>query len=86
MVDQMNRDEHVKQLIGILDDVFTFLMESSELKFFAEVGSMGNIGSQIKIIAAISLQITECAHFICAYAKDVGYCMYNVLVIFMRRC
>lgn len=79
MVDQMNRDEHIKQLIGILNDIFTLLTESSELKKIAEVKSTGGIGSQIKIIAAISFQTIECAHFICAYASDVGYCMFFII-------
>ncbi|KAF9457440.1 WD40-repeat-containing domain protein [Collybia nuda] len=73
MTDQMNRDENIKQLVGILDEIFAFLTESSELKRILATGSVKITDSQIKILTALTWQTTECAHFICAYAKTISY-------------
>jgi hypothetical protein len=74
MVEQMNRDEHVKQLVGLLDDVFNFLTEASQLKEIETIGSSANTVSQIKILQLLFQQTRECANFICAYAEEPSYC------------
>ncbi|KAF9460309.1 WD40-repeat-containing domain protein [Collybia nuda] len=80
MVDQMNRDEHIKQLVLLLDDVFAFLGETSQLNIFFELTSNRKNDSsgvqfdtQIRILILLSRQVTECAHFIHDYSKDENY-------------
>lgn len=82
----MNRDEHVKRLVLLLDDVFDFLTQASQLDTFAELTSStvsGNDRSarfnvQTRILILLSQQTVECAHFICDYAKDTSYCQLSL--------
>lgn len=81
-VDQMNRDEHVKLLVLLLDDVFDFLTQASQLGTLAELTSSpasGNdhsarINVQIKILILLCQQTAECVHFICDYVEHSSYC------------
>jgi hypothetical protein len=70
MIGQMDRDEHLKQLVDLLEGVFIFLTEAVQLEAIETLGS----DSQLQILTLILKQTTECGYFICAYAKDTGYC------------
>lgn len=81
MVDQMNRDEKMKKLISLLETVFDFLNDTPQLEAFAAIiankqspSSDLRLGSQIRVLTMMSQQVTECAYFICDYAKDTSYC------------
>lgn len=70
-----------------MDDVFAFLHEAESLKkieSFKQVTDVvlapgadfpENINSQIRILACMGQQTTECAYFIRDYAKDKTFCM-----------
>lgn len=81
-IDQMNRDEHVKQLVLLLDAVFDFLTQASQLETLAELASSlassndhsARINVQIKILILLCQQTAECVHFICDYAEHTSYC------------
>lgn len=82
MVDQMNRDDNIKKLILLLNDVFDFLKLGPQLESIASLmdtmesrASTGRFDAQIHILVLLSQQTTECAHFIFAYAMDTNYCM-----------
>jgi hypothetical protein len=75
----MNRDDSVTQLVLLLDSVFEFLTQGSQLEAIAKltsdkVPSDTRLGVQIQILVLLSQQVTECAHFIYDYAKDTNYC------------
>lgn len=82
LVDQMNRDEHVRQLVLLLDGVFEFLTQASQLDTFTELTShtasgndhSGRFNVQTRILVLLSQQTAECGHFICDYTKDTSYC------------
>ncbi|KAF9460308.1 WD40-repeat-containing domain protein [Collybia nuda] len=80
MVDQMDRDENIQRLVSLLDDIFEFLGEASQLETIAELtnhqenqSSDVRLRTQIRILALLSQQVTECAHFICDYAKNTNF-------------
>lgn len=78
----MNRDEHIKQLVLLLDDVFNFFEQSSELEGVLKLTSSKIIeppykakaNAQIQILVLIFQQTTECAYFIHDYVQDASYC------------
>lgn len=78
--EQMKRDENIKELIGIMDDTYGFLQDSSELKSMFDNDTVTAVASQIQIIAAIFKQTAECAHFVSNYAKDSNYCRRFLLI------
>jgi hypothetical protein len=81
MVDQMNRDDNIKKLIVLLNDVFDFLGLGPQLETITrlmdktESVSTGRFDTQIRVLVLLLQQATECTHFICAYAMDTNYCM-----------
>lgn len=76
----MNRDEHIKQLVLLLDDIFNFLEQSSDLNNVIELtrkiepSYKAKANAQIHILALIFQQTTECAYFIQGYVQDTSYC------------
>lgn len=77
----MNRDEHIKQLVLLLDDVFNFFEQSSELEGVLKLTSSkieplykAKANAQIQILVLIFQQTTECAYFIHDYVQDASYC------------
>lgn len=80
MTEQMNRDEQMKQLVFVLDDIFSFLQEAGPLKTIINMAEASEsdlqiLKNQMFILVHITQQTIECAHFICDYAKDTKYCM-----------
>lgn len=82
MVDQMNRDENTKKLVSLLDSIFDFLSEASQLEAFAGITANKDnrpsdvrLGAQIRVLVMMMQQVAECSHFICDYAKDKSYCV-----------
>ncbi|KAF8509985.1 WD40-repeat-containing domain protein [Hysterangium stoloniferum] len=64
---QMDRDNQIKHLLESMKDVYTLIID-------AEAAQLGKIASQQKIITKLTLQTTECAYFISAYASDKSFC------------
>jgi hypothetical protein len=65
MVDQKNRDKHIIHLAITMTDVFSFVNDAEPLKA---------IKAHIKTITLLLQQVTECAFFITAYAKQKNFC------------
>ncbi|KAF9461836.1 WD40-repeat-containing domain protein [Collybia nuda] len=76
MIDQTNRDDSIKELLAVLNGVYDFLEEASQLesinKLIAKTEGL-RFDAQVKILALLAQQTTECAHFICAYAADTNF-------------
>ncbi|RDB19739.1 hypothetical protein Hypma_013220 [Hypsizygus marmoreus] len=71
MLTQINRDDGIKELVQILDEVYTFLQVAEGLKSKPILASE----AQLNVLVLISQQITECAYFIQEYARDSGFGM-----------
>jgi hypothetical protein len=78
MVGQMDLDDHLKQLVDFLDEVFIFLYDAYQLNNIKTLGS----ASQLHTLKCIIDQTTECGHFISAYAKDVSYCKMSAFSVY----
>ncbi|KAF8509984.1 WD40-repeat-containing domain protein [Hysterangium stoloniferum] len=63
---QMDRDNQIKQLLESMKDMYILILD-------AEAAQLGKIASQQKIITKLTLQTTECAYFISAYASEKSF-------------
>ena len=62
---QVDRDSAIVRLVGIIDDVLSFVKEAEPVK---------KIKSHGRIIALMAQQTTECAYFIRDYATNKSFC------------
>ena len=62
---QADRDSAIVRLVGIIDDVLSFIKEAEPVK---------KIKSHGRIIALMAQQTTECAYFIRDYATNKSFC------------
>lgn len=77
----MNRDEHIKRLVVLLDGVFDFLTQASQIDTFVELTSstasshdhLPRFSVQTQILKLLSQQTAECFYFIHGYAEDISY-------------
>lgn len=67
-VDQLHRDNAVKDLLDIIDDTYTFILTADSLKDLDQ--------RRKSILANLSKQTIECAYFIRDYAKSSAFCEY----------
>ncbi|RDB23760.1 hypothetical protein Hypma_009426 [Hypsizygus marmoreus] len=70
LLNQTDRDDGVKGLVQVLDEVYSFLQEAEVIE---KIKASLTSDSQLKALVLISQQIRECAYFIQAYAKDSGF-------------
>ena len=61
----MERDTKVKDLVEVMNNIFTFV---------AAADPLGEIAAHEKIIALMIQQVTDCGYFIRDYAEDKSFC------------
>ena len=64
-MNQKGRDDHIKRLAEVLNDVLAFV---DDAKYLDE------IERHAKTITVLIQQVTECGHFITGYAKQKNFC------------
>ena len=64
-MNQKDRDDHIKRLAEVLNDVLAFV---DDAKYLDE------IERHAKTITVLIQQVTECGHFIAVYAKQKNFC------------
>ena len=65
VLDQTDRDKNVKQLLEVMNDVYSFVNEAELVKERVE--------SQKRIVALMVEQTIQCAYFIRDYSADIHF-------------
>lgn len=81
----MNCDEQIRDLVYTLDEVYSFLQDADALKVTLGLNKKLEVPSltrrQLEILILLAKQTFQCIHFILDYVKDVGYCMWYILLV-----
>ncbi|KZV77333.1 hypothetical protein PENSPDRAFT_730628 [Peniophora sp. CONT] len=72
--ENLERDEQVKALCGVIKDALVFVNESEPLRRLHE----DTYANQVQILARITHQITDCFRFLRTYADEA--CMWNGMI------
>ena len=76
ILDQTDRDKNVKQLLEVMNDVYSFVNEAELVKERVE--------SQKRIVALMVEQTIQCAYFIRDYSADIHFGT-SFLPVFVRK-
>ena len=76
VLDQTDRDKNVKQLLEVMNDVYSFVNDAELVK--------ERVGSQKQIVVLMVEQTIQCAYFIRDYSADIHFGT-SFLLVFVRK-